>query len=128
MSLTESPVAVMLATTDHGRAREFYAGRLGLVSDGVNQDGELMFQLAGGSELVLRELPDARPSANTALSFEVVDIAAEIRGLEERGVTFEDYDTPDLKTVDHIYDGPGMRAAWFHDPDGNVLCLHQPTS
>ena len=127
MSLTDSHVAVMLPTTDHGRAREFYGGRLGLVSDGVNQDGELMFQLAGGSELVLRELPDATPSPNTALSFQVGDIAAEIGALEERGVTFEDYDYPDLKTVDHIFDGPGMRAAWFLDPDGNVLCLHQPT-
>jgi len=44
--------------------------------------------------------------------------------LEARGVTFEDYDMPGLKTVNHIAEMGADRAAWFLDPDGNVLCLH----
>jgi hypothetical protein len=59
------------------------------------------------------------------MSFEVGDIVAEIAALEARGVAFEDYDEPGFTTVDHVLDGGGMLAAWFLDPDGNVLCLHQ---
>jgi catechol 2,3-dioxygenase-like lactoylglutathione lyase family enzyme len=126
MSLTESAVAVMLPTGDAARAKEFYEGRLGLPFDGTNDTtGESMYRLAGGSYLVVRVLPDAKPSPNTAMSFEVGDIAAEIADLKSRGVTFEDYDLPGMKTVDHVFDDGAMKAAWFLDPDGNVLCLHQ---
>ena len=61
------------------------------------------------------------------MSFEVADIAAEIAALGVRGVTFEDYDLPGFTTVDHVFDAGGMQAAWFLDPDGNMLCLHQPS-
>jgi catechol 2,3-dioxygenase-like lactoylglutathione lyase family enzyme len=126
MSLTESAVAVMLPTGDATRAKEFYEGRLGLPFDGTNDTtGESMYRLAGGSHLVVRVLPDAKPSPNTAMSFEVSDIAAEIADLQSRGVAFEDYDLPEMKTVDHVFDDGSMKAAWFLDPDGNVLCLHQ---
>jgi catechol 2,3-dioxygenase-like lactoylglutathione lyase family enzyme len=76
---------------------------------------------------VLRMLPDTPPSPHTAVSFEVRDIREEIATLEERGVAFEDYDVPGFTTVDHVFDDGPMKAAWFLDPDGNVLCLHQFT-
>ena len=44
---------------------------------------------------------------------------------EGHGVRFEDYDLPDLKTVNHICEMGDERAAWFSDPDGNILCLHE---
>ena len=59
------------------------------------------------------------------MSFEVDDITSEISALEGRGVVFEDYDLPELKTVDHVCVMGAERAAWFKDPAGNVLCLHQ---
>lgn len=128
MSLTECPVAVMLPITEPVRAQQFYGERLGLAYDGSHAADEVMYQLAGGARLVLRVLPDVHPSPNTAISFEVTDVAAEIAALESRGVTFEDYDSPGFTSVNHIVDADGMRAAWFLDPDGNVLCLHQLTS
>jgi catechol 2,3-dioxygenase-like lactoylglutathione lyase family enzyme len=127
MSIAESPVTVMLPIREPARAQQFYGERLGLAYDGRHAADEVMYQLAGGARLVLRVLPDAHPSPNTAMSFEVGDVAAEITALESRGVIFEDYDTPGFTSVDHIVEGEGMRAAWFHDPDGNVLCLHQLT-
>ncbi|MDF1603332.1 VOC family protein [Nocardioides sp. YIM 152315] len=127
MSLTDSVVAVMLPTGDAARAQDFYEKRLGLPYDGESPGGELMFGLAGGSHVVLRPFPEVHPSPNTAMSFEVRDIESEIADLESRGVAFEDYDLPDLKTVKHVFDDGQMKAAWFLDPDGNVLCLHQPS-
>ena len=126
MSLTDSAVAVMLPTSDADRAQAFYGDRLGLPFDGKGDQDELMFRLGGGAMLVLRPLPDAQPSPNTAMSFRVTDIAAAIAELESRGVTFEDYDSPSFTTVDHVFDTGSMKAAWFLDPDGNILCLDQP--
>jgi catechol 2,3-dioxygenase-like lactoylglutathione lyase family enzyme len=126
MSLTDNAVAVMLPVGDTTRAQEFYEKRLELPFDGTTPDGELRFRIAGGNHLMLRPFPDVHPSPNTALSFEVRDIAAEIADLVSRGVAFEDYDQPGFTTVDHVFDDGAMKAAWFLDPDGNILCLHQP--
>jgi catechol 2,3-dioxygenase-like lactoylglutathione lyase family enzyme len=125
MSLAESTVALMLPITDTGRAQEFYEKRLGLPFDGTDGEGNLMFRLRGGSELVLRQLPAGQQSANTAMSFEVDDVAAEVAGLEERGIAFEDYDEPGFTTVAHVFDSGHEKAAWFLDPDGNILCVHE---
>jgi catechol 2,3-dioxygenase-like lactoylglutathione lyase family enzyme len=62
---------------------------------------------------------------STALTWQVDDVAAEIADLESRGVSFEDYDLPEFKTVDHIAEMGGTKSAWFLDPDGNVLCVHE---
>jgi len=124
MSLATSAVSALLPVTDTGRAREFY-DRLGLAYQGTNAEGSLIYQLSGATLLLLpREQGSQNPS--TALTWEVADVAAELADLESRGVVFEDYDLPDLKTVDHIAELGGEKAAWFLDPDGNVLCLHQP--
>ncbi len=127
MSLTHSTVAMMLPVTDVDRARTFYSESLGLDYAGTNDEGSAMYSLDGGTQLVLLPRPDAHPSESTAMSFDVDDITAEIGDLESRGVTFEDYDLPDLKTVDHVCVMGSEKAAWFKDPDGNVLCLHQQT-
>ena len=127
MSLTHRTVAMMMPVTDVDRARTFYTESLGLDYTGTDNEGSAIYALDGGSTLVLLPRPDSRPSESTAMSFEVDDITAEIGDLEGRGVVFEDYDLPDLKTVDHVAAMGSEKAAWFKDPDGNVLCLHQET-
>ncbi len=53
------------------------------------------------------------------------DIAAEMGDLRARGVRFEEYDLPGLKTVEGVWAQGAERAAWFRDPEGNILCIHQ---
>ena len=54
-------------------------------------------------------------------------MAADVAELSARGVAFETYDFPALKTIDHIATTPGVgRSAWFKDPDGNTIALFQP--
>jgi hypothetical protein len=55
----------------------------------------------------------------------VADIAATIRALKDRGVRFADYDLPGFKTVEHVCVLGSEKAAWFEDPEGNILCLHE---
>jgi catechol 2,3-dioxygenase-like lactoylglutathione lyase family enzyme len=128
MSLAQSVVAVMLPVADTDRARKFYSESLGLDYTGTNEEGSPMYQLGGGSTLMLLPRPDGARSESTAMSFEVDDLAREIHDLEGRGVRFEDYDVPGMKTVDHVAEMGKEKAAWFNDPDGNVLCLHQTLS
>jgi len=125
MALSRSAVAMMLPVTDPQRAQQFYTDTLGLPYAGTNAEGSLLYRLAGGSELVLLPRPDATPSPSTAMSFEVSDIGAEVAALEAAGVVFEDYDLPGLKTTDHVCVLGSEKAAWFLDPDGNILCVHE---
>ena len=57
--------------------------------------------------------------------WQVEDLDAEVDELRRRGVALEEYDTPDFKTVNGIADFGGTRAAWFKDPDGNIMALIQ---
>jgi catechol 2,3-dioxygenase-like lactoylglutathione lyase family enzyme len=52
----------------------------------------------------------------------VPDVRATVEGLRARGVTFEEYDFGDFKTVDGIMETPdGFANAWFKDGDGNIV-------
>lgn len=122
--LTNSKVTAMLPVVDMARARAFYEQTLGLPPPRVQPSGEARYQ-AGGLSFAL--YPRATPTRadHTALSFEVLDIASEMNALRSRGVRFEDYDLPGLKTHDGVCVLGGERAAWFRDPEGNILCIHQ---
>jgi hypothetical protein len=57
----------------------------------------------------------------------VDDVERAVADLRSRGVELEEYDVPGLKTVDGIAELGYERAAWFRDPDGNILSVGQPT-
>jgi len=96
--LEQSNVATRLPAQDMGRARRFYADKLGLTR------------------------------------CEVADIEAVVNTLRSRGVVFEEYDLPGLKTVNGIAEiegnypskGRAERAAWFKDSEGNLMGIGQP--
>ncbi len=123
--LTGAVITTILQVRDATGAVAFYRDRLGLDYQGRNSEGQEMFGLGGGSSLALMPGPYAEPTGRTELSFEVSDIVAEIQDLESRGVSFADYDLPGLRTVEHVCVLGSEKAAWFTDPDGNVLCLHE---
>lgn len=122
--LNGATVTTMLPTVDLARARDFYENKLGLEPLGAQPDGKFLYR-CGGTILAL--FPRGMPTKadHTAVSFEVPDILAEIRALEGRGVIFNDYDLPGLKTVEHVCVLGAEKAAWFNDTEGNILCLHE---
>jgi hypothetical protein len=65
----------------------------------------------------------ARTNKATALTFNVEDIASEVRELKDKGVMFEHYDLNGLTRDGDIYTAEAMKTAWFKDPDGNILSL-----
>ncbi|RAK63262.1 VOC family protein [Hymenobacter edaphi] len=123
--LATAPVTVMLPVRNLERARQFYEQALGLHPIGLKADGKFEYACGSTNVIALLPKPSATPADHTALSFEVPDIAAAIQELQQHGVQFEDYDLPGLKTVNHICVLGAEKAAWFKDPEGNYLCLHQ---
>lgn len=123
--LADAPVTTILPVVDIERARDFYGNRIGLPLKGVDPDGKVVYAGGGGALIALFPRQTGTRADHTALSFEVKDIAATIRALEQRGIVFADYDLPGLKTVDHVCVLGAVKAAWFNDPDGNILCLHE---
>ncbi|MEO5315319.1 VOC family protein [Pseudarthrobacter sp. CC12] len=115
----------ILPVDDAARARSFYTEKLGLPHRGMTDDGSELLGTDGGPLLQLMPVSDGRHSDHTALSFEVADIEAAVRDMEARGVMFQDYDLPTLKTENHICTTASEKCAWFMDTEHNILCVHQ---
>ena len=114
----------ILPVKDMDRARRFYGEALGLDAVGGKPDGKFVYH-CGGTEIALFPKAEGTSAKHTALSFRVDDIAKAIVMLKSRGVVFADYDFPGLKTVGHVCVLGSEKAAWFEDPEGNILCLHE---
>ena len=53
-------------------------------------------------------------------------IGQAVHELRTRGITFEEYDIPGVKTVDGIAEfAPGERGCWFKDSEGNIIALFE---
>ena len=122
--LANAPTTTMLPVVDLDRARKFYEDCLGLTPLGHPPDGKYRYAV-GGATLALFPKPDGTKADHTAVSFQVADIQAEIAELTARGVVFEDFDLPGLKTEAHVCVLGSEKAAWFKDTEGNYLCIHQ---
>jgi predicted enzyme related to lactoylglutathione lyase len=122
--LANAPLTTILPVLDLARARAFYEQKLGLRGGRSKPDGKYEYPVGNGA-LALFQRSSATKADHTAVSFAVRDINAAIRELESRGVTFHDYDLPGLKTVEHVCVLGSEKAAWFSDPEGNILCLHE---
>jgi catechol 2,3-dioxygenase-like lactoylglutathione lyase family enzyme len=132
-ALARADVAARLPAQDLERARAFFADKLGL-QPVEEREGGLHYRC--GSTVFSAFASAGGPSGqHTQMAWEVDDIEAAVAQLRARGVVFDDYDLPGLKTVDGIAEiagtypsggGIGERAAWFHDSEGNLLGLGQP--
>ena len=117
-------VTTILPVVDAERARDFYGRVLRLPELGPSGDGKYLFEASGGL-IALLQKPEPTKADHTALSFEVPNAGAAVEELAARGVTFEEYDLPGLKTVDKVCILGSEKAAWFKDTEGNILCIHE---
>lgn len=113
-----------IAVKDLARAREYYEKRLGLApQEGGSEDVQLF--KAGNGMLEIYKSEFAGTNRGTAVTWEVSDLESEVKDLSQKGVEFEHYEIPGSKLEGDIHIMKNMKAAWFRDPDGNILCLHQ---
>jgi catechol 2,3-dioxygenase-like lactoylglutathione lyase family enzyme len=131
--LQNAKVATRLPAQDLERARAFYADKLGL--EPIDErPGGLKYK-CGDGYFALFESTGAPSGEHTQMGWEVEDLDAAMAELRRRGVVFEEYDFPDLTTVNGVADisgnypssgAVGERGAWFRDSEGNLLGLGQP--
>ena len=118
----------VVPVTDLDRAASFYGDTLGL--EQVQRYEEpvanpmIRYAVGDGTVLVYKSV-GAGQSRHTLLGFIVDDIEEAVGELRGRGVTFEEYDMGEIKTENGIATIGGDRAAWFKDPDGNILGVGQ---
>jgi catechol 2,3-dioxygenase-like lactoylglutathione lyase family enzyme len=111
-----------IAVKDLATARKFYEGTLGLNVEDAN--AEAHSYRSGATRLIVYRSQFAGTNKATALNFIVGDeIHNLVKALRERGVAFEHYDMPGINWEGDIMVAGPIKAAWFKDPDGNVLCV-----
>jgi catechol 2,3-dioxygenase-like lactoylglutathione lyase family enzyme len=114
--------------SDLDGAIEFWQ-KLGLGTperDEIPNNPGARFSLGGGGELYLYKSVGAGQSRHTIVAFEVNDIEQTVEDLRGKGVTFEEYDMPGMKTENGIVQMGEDKGAFFKDPDGNIIGLAQP--
>ena len=122
--LATAPASAVLPVQDAARAKEFYESKVGLEVESPTP-GYLFVHAGEGTQFLLYETA-LKPTEATNLAFRVPDIRAALSELRDRGVKFEDYDMPGLKTVDGVADfGEMGLGAWFKDSEGNTINVVQ---
>ena len=125
--LTSAPVSTTLPVVDLERAKKFYQDTLSLKLAEEKANEFATFECGNGTNLVL--YPRAATKADhTVASFEVQNIDLVVKALEVKGVKFQDYDMPEIKTINHIATTGSIKGAWFVDTEGNILGLFQKIS
>ncbi len=123
MGLEKARVAGIVPASDLDRAQKFYSEKLGLSPAQVDEAGA-NYELADGTRFLLYATPEAGKATHTIMGFEVDQLESEMDELRSKGVTFEEYDLPYLKTENGIAKfGDNARGAWFKDSEGNILSL-----
>ena len=122
--LGKADATPMIAVKDLDRARKFYEETLGFTAK-EEIGGEVLTVQSGSTPITVYRSEFAGTNKATALTFDVDDIESEVTELKEKGIFFEKYDMEGLTPKGDIYEGEGMKTAWFKDPDGNILSLLQ---
>jgi len=123
----ENSVAMaVLPASDLERARRFWSEVFALTP--VRTDVGADYYVVGGVPVLVYETQFAGTAQNTSFGLFTDDLDRDMAALRERGVTFNDYDLPGLKTENGVVDMDGERGAWFNDSEGNIISIAQPTS
>ena len=125
--LANSPVMPTIPVVDLNRAKRFYETALGLKPAPTNNDNIsniAAFECGNGTRIELYQRTPSKAD-HTVATFEVSDIEEEVNMLRGKGVNFEEYDMPGIKTQTGIAIQGSDKAAWFKDTEGNILCIHQ---
>lgn len=122
--LTNAPPVCFILTANRERAEAFYSDTLGLTQ--TDRDDFATSYDLGGTLLRLTGVDGHIAHPHTVMGWAVADIEAAVDALTARGVAFAIYEGfgQDARGIWSDRDR-GVKLAWFHDPDGNSLCLTQ---
>jgi catechol 2,3-dioxygenase-like lactoylglutathione lyase family enzyme len=120
--LSDQNATATIAVKDFDKARKFYEDVLGLKPDGNGEPGMQTYR-SGGSRVLVYQSSFAGTNKATAATWEVGEVDLEVRALKDKGVAFEHYDMPGMTLKGDVHVMGDFKAAWFKDPDGNILAI-----
>ena len=128
MGLQEHIVESVIAVSDLDRARAFYEGQLGL-DPGYEEEQAIRYPCASGTAVFIYLSPEnAGSSRGTVAGFTVTGLDELMAELADRGLEFERYDQPGIRTdANGVFDLGRFRASWVTDLDGNVIAITEET-
>ncbi len=103
------------------RAKKFYQEKLGLKL--VREDPSPGAVLQAGSSYIYLYQREQTKADHTEVAFTVDNIEASMKELRAKGIIFEEYDMPGMKTVNGLFTMDGYKAAWFKATEGNTLAI-----
>jgi predicted enzyme related to lactoylglutathione lyase len=119
-------IEAALPASDFERAKTWYAEKLGLTPEWEDAGGA-WYQI-DATGFLLYPSQFAGTNQATAAGFTVEDVDATVAELRGRGVVFEEYDFPGLKTENGVAtfetERGTKKGAWFKDSEGNTLSLN----
>ncbi|MDR6507244.1 VOC family protein [Arthrobacter oryzae] len=123
--LTDSDIMAVLPAKDIKRAKDFYRDKLGLEPSESAEEDSLIYRGGHGTGFLVYQTENAGTAKNTQMGWATDDLEREVEELRGRGVVFEEYDQPGLKTENGIATNEWGKAAWFLDSEGNILNISQ---
>src|SRR5437762_9348168 len=121
--LGNKDATAVLAVKDLNAAKKFYEGTLGLTPADSEEPGGILYR-SGNSTVLVYTSQFAGTNKATAVTWNTGDdLQGVIVDLKSKGVSFEHYDMPNVTREGDIHIMGDMKAAWFKDPDGNIIAL-----
>ena len=120
--LTSRDAIATIAVKKIEPARKFYEGTLGLKPMPTEETGVQSYK-SGNSSVLVYESQYAGTNKATAATWAVENLEGVVRDLKAKGVRFEHYDFPGATRQGDVHGTGKNKAAWFKDPDGNILAL-----
>jgi catechol 2,3-dioxygenase-like lactoylglutathione lyase family enzyme len=120
--LADNDAVATIAVKDLKAAKKFYGDTLGLKPTPV-QEPEVLNYKSGNSTVLVYKSQFAGSNKATSVTWIVDDVERTVKDLKAKGVAFEHYDFPGMTRKGDVHIAGKSKAAWFKDPDGNILAV-----
>ena len=124
MMLKANKAFSSFSVNDIQKAKDFYSQTLGVKVSHEDEHDLLRLHVGNDAPVMVYPKPNHSAASFTVLNFQVDNVDKAVDELTQRGVRFEKYNQPNLKTDERgIMRGEGPVIAWFKDPAGNILSV-----
>ena len=120
--LADTDAVATVAVKDLKAAKKFYGDTLGLKAVPVPEPEVLNYK-SGNSTVLVYKSQFAGSNKATSVTWIVDDVESTVKDLKTKGIAFEHYDFPGMTRKGDVHIAGKSKAAWFKDPDGNILAV-----
>jgi predicted enzyme related to lactoylglutathione lyase len=120
--LADKDAIATVAVKDLKAAKKFYGDTLGLKLTPVPEPEVLNYK-SGNSSVLVYKSQFAGSNKATSVTWIVNDVEGTVKDLKAKGIAFEHYDFPGMTRKGDVHIAGKSKAAWFKDPDGNILAV-----